>query len=43
MEKNIIILGADMSLSVHTDSKNRDEAPNLNILLILHNQKKDLY
>ena len=27
MEKNIIILGADMSSSVHTDSKNRDEAP----------------
>ena len=52
--KNDFIFGADMSSSVHIDNKNKvililgegsTEGLNdtINILLILHNQEKDLY
>ena len=58
MGENVIIFGADMTSSVHTDNKNQDILilgegttqglddttfqQKVNILLILHNQVKDL-
>ena len=51
MRKNVIIFGADMSLPVHFDNKNKDililaDGPTHlldDTTLILCNQEKDLY